>query len=431
MPATVATKNRSHQLAAALTIGLVPAFVLSQWFAVRWTIPIRAAFNITVLVVAALLIVMNRSVLATYRRELGISAALMVSVVTSAMLHFDSVAVAVFGALPYFGAIVILLAALGSPMSQTDLTRAVGVIVATITIMAVAAVLQLAFGRPAYVASLQDLSYPRWWERGRATGLVANPGRLGQLGVFAIALTPLVSRRRMAFALVSAIVVAASSSRLAVLVSLAVLMAWPLLRSQKARRTLLVAGAGVIAAVLVIQLTVPEARDNLWSRTTSAISEATNPDGEARDIRVENLRSGWNAWRAAPVLGWGPGRFGSTTAWRYGSELHKRFDLPDVRSQEVADALLLQDGSEIDIGTAQLDLGWLQIATELGVVGLIGFLALLASVMARAWKNRSVTSLSLIGALGLFTVASPGLVDLSLAVVFLWWAGVTVATEAT
>ena len=232
------------------------------------------------------------------------------------------------------------------------------------------------------------------------------------------------------FALVAAVVVAASSSRLAVLTSLAVLLAWPALRSPKARRTLLVAGAGVIAAVLVIQLTVPEARDNLWSRTNSAISEATNPDGEARDIRVENLRSGWSAFQDAPIVGWGPGRFGSTTAWRYGSELHDRYDLPDVRSQELAEALLLQNGSEIDIGTAQLDLGWLQVATELGAVGLVGFIVLLGSVMVRAWKNQSVTSLILIGALGMFTIASPGLVDLSLAVVFLWWAGVTVDIES-
>ena len=170
MPAIVATKNRSHQLAAALTIGLVPVFVLSQWIAVRWNVPIRAAFNVTVLGSSAALLAINRRLLATYRRELAIAAALILAVAVSAALHFDSVAVAAFGALPYVGAIVVLLAALSSSVLQPDLARAVAVVVATIGIMAVVAALQLAFGRPAYVATLQDLAYPRWWERGRATG---------------------------------------------------------------------------------------------------------------------------------------------------------------------------------------------------------------------------------------------------------------------
>ncbi len=143
---------------------------------------------------------------------------------------------------------------------------------------------------------------------------------------------------------------------------------------------------------------------------------------------MANVRASLDAWTAYPVVGTGPGRFGSTTAWSTDSPLHDRFDLPDVRSEEfLAELRSVGDEREIDVGTAQLDIGWLQILSELGSLGILGFVALIGSVGVRSVRERRPVPLALICALAIISLGGPGLVDVSLTGVVLFWIGATLS----
>jgi O-antigen ligase len=227
----------------------------------------------------------------------------------------------------------------------------------------------------------------------------------------------------------AAVAVASGGARLGV-VAAAVLLVLGLTIRTPWRDPLLWMGAlTAIALFGVIHMTLPEARDDLIDRTETVIDELQNDDGIPEDVRVANIRASLNAWAAHPIVGTGPGRFGSTTAWATGSPLHDQFGLPDLRSEEfVAELRERGDLREIDVGVAQLDLGWFQVLSEIGAVGLVALIVLIGSVSVRAIRARNPVSVALLSVLCVVSLGGPGLVDLSLASVVLFWAGATVSS---
>jgi hypothetical protein len=187
---------------------------------------------------------------------------------------------------------------------------------------------------------------------------------------------------------------------------------------------------GTVAVFTLIQVALPAARNDLVDRTETVIEEFQNNDGIPDDVRVANIRASLQAWAAYPVAGAGPGRFGSTTAWATGSPLHGEFGLPDLRSEEfVAELRERGDTREIDVGVAQLDLGWFQILSELGALGFAALVALLGSVAMRAIRAHNLVPIALLCVVSVVSFGAPGLVDLSLAGVVLFWVGATVSSE--
>jgi hypothetical protein len=406
-----------------LTWTAVPFLIVSQWLTIKWNLPARLAFNILMLGLAGLVLVVEGRRLRSFRREAYIAAGTLLVIVASVTINRVPARVALEGAVPYVVVLVVVLAGVVSTMRPHDIWIGATVGAGGVALMGFAAVVQLVSGRPGYVWTAQDLPYPRWWERGRATGLVVNPARLGQLGLVALSLSPVVPGVWAAVA--ASVTIAASGSRIAMIGTLAILLMWPFFRGSSALRSLWTGSLGALVLFAVIQIALPAARDDLSSRTALVVEEIQGETATA-DIRVANVRASLRAWRAFPIVGTGPGRFGSTTAWENRSPLHERFGLPDVRSEEYLAELRAQaDLREIDVGTAQLDLGWFQILAELGAAGLAGFAALLVSLAVRAWTARRAVPLALLLTLVVLSFGSPGLVDVSLSSVMLWWAGAT------
>lgn len=417
-------------VSGAITVAGVPLLVMSQWLTIRWDFPARLAFNAVLFILLAVVLALGFSGLRRYRAEAWL--ALAIGVVLGLSLLFNAVPprVAITGVVPYVGMVLAALAGLVSTPRASVIRRGAIVSGATVLIMAGAAVIELAFGGRAYELLGQAIEYPRWWERGRATGLVANPGRLGQIGVAGISLAPAIGRigaPTVVVALAGAFLVGASGTRVAVAASIGLLAAWLFTRSVRTSRLLLV---GAIAAPVMFALViaiVPSARADFFDR-----SEAIIVDGGEfpADVRVANAGAVGRLVADRPVLGAGPGQFGSTTAWRNRSELHAVYDLPDLRSEEfVAELRERGDDREIDFGVAQLDLGWGQVVAETGILGLVLFAGLLLALFVRAVRVQSPAAAALVVGLSVLSLASPGLVDFSLAAVMLWWAGALIATE--
>ncbi len=411
-----------EHLAGWVTVGALPLFVVSQWLAIRWQLPTRQAFNLAFLTAAMVILAVRRRRLRTARRELVIWLALTLAVVMTVLVNQVPAGTALRGSVPYLAPPLVGVAALVAAPRRESVAVAAWTAATTGLVLAVTAVLQLVLGRVGYVMFAQDLDYPRWWERGRATGLVANPGRLAQVGASILPIVARPGRWGVAAAVTAGVAAAASGSRTA-LVAGAVLGAVALL-PWRSRRIIASGAVALVASFILFQALLPVARQDLAARVEATVSDTA---GELTDVRVANLRSGLALVADRPFLGAGPGRFGSTTAFATRSELHERYGLPDVRSPEFVEELRRRgDDREIDVGVAQLDLGFLQVSTELGLVGLGLSLAFLASLATRAWRSGSAPALGLLALLVLFSLTGPGLVDFSLAALVLWWSGVTI-----
>ncbi len=376
-------------LAGAVTVAALPLFVVSQWFAIKWGLPARPVFNLVFLAAASVIVVAGYGRLRSIRWE-----------------------------------VAIWLGLVAAPRRRA-VDTAVTVAAATGGVLAATAVVQLAAGRTGYVLFGQDLAYPRWWERGRATGLVANPGRLAQV---AASIVPMVARRGrwwVAAAATAGVAAAASGSRTAVGAGIVLAVSAMVMGRWSGRAAMLGGAVALVVAFVLFQTLVPAARQDLAARVEATVSDSA---GALTDVRVANLRSGLALLSDRPILGAGPGRFGSTTAFATRSELHERYGLPDVRSPEFVEELRRRgDDREIDVGVAQLDLGFLQVATELGLAGLALLGAFLAALVVRAWRARSPAALGLVTLAALFSVTGPGIVDFSLAALVFWWFGATVS----
>jgi hypothetical protein len=105
--------------------------------------------------------------------------------------------------------------------------------------------------------------------------------------------------------------------------------------------------------------------------------------------------------------------------------LHAVYGLPNVRSEAVAAAA---EDREIDVGIAQLEFGWGQVAAEIGLLGVFGFAGLGLALVIRAWRRKRFVPVALVAGLAMFSITAPGIVDVSLAAASLWWAAVTLAS---
>ncbi len=412
-------------LAGAVTVAALPLFVVSQWFAIKWGLPARPVFNLVFLAAASVIVVAGYGRLRSIRWEVAIWLGLVAVVAVSIAVNGVPASVALRGSLPYLAPPFVALAALVAAPRRRAVDTAVTVAAATGGVLAATAVVQLAAGRTGYVLFGQDLAYPRWWERGRATGLVANPGRLAQV---AASIVPMVARRGrwwVAAAATAGVAAAASGSRTALGAGIVLAVSAVVVGRWSGRAAMLGGAVALVVAFVLFQTLVPAARQDLAARVEATVSDSA---GALTDVRVANLRSGLALLSDRPILGAGPGRFGSTTAFATRSELHERYGLPDVRSPEFVEELRRRgDDREIDVGVAQLDLGFLQVATELGLAGLALLGAFLASLVVRAWRARSPAALGLVALAALFSVTGPGIVDFSLAALVFWWFGVTVS----
>lgn len=408
-----------------LLILVVPALVASQWLALTVAPAARAVFNVGLLAASVALLFTPATSGRQNRRLLVGAGVVVLAVVISILVNqvFD-LRIALFGSFPYVVPVLAGLAALAWRNKGEPSHVAISVFTVTVGILAIAAVLQLALGETGFRITGQVLDYPRWWERGRATGLVMNPGRLAHIGLLALIVAPIAGKWRFPLVIGGAVAAAASGGR-TVVVAIALLALLALgLRNWEGRRTVALGLAATAVLFGLFQLTVPHAADDFWGRVD------TTADGEQVDVRRENLEASWRLLQAKPLLGAGPGRFGSTTAFATESELHDEYGLLDVRSPEFVEQLRESgDDREIDIGTAQLDIGLVQIATELGILGLAATLGFAWLLLRRAFAARSLAGLGLLVLLGLFSVTGPGWADASLAGAILWWAGALIGAS--
>lgn len=419
-------------VAASLTLLAVPAFALSQWAAIKWDLPTRTVFNAVFVVAALTVAVLQYKRLRSYPFAVGFAALVLAATLLSAVVNGVAWSTATSGAVPYVAVVVVALGGLSAALPDATVKRGARVVAGTVVALAVAAAIQQLLGRTGHVAFGQDLEYPRWWERGRATGLVANPGRLTQFGVLGAGLSPLLGFGALGITLAAAsgVAVAAGVSRTGLLaMGLIVILALLARRwAPVAMRTVLLSALVALVTTTLITAANPDAREDLLGRL-AAITETGEAAG-SNDVRVANYRATGRVIADYPVLGSGPGRFGSTTAWRTDSELHAEYGLPDVRSPEYA-AGLAASGSdrEVDVGVAQLEFGWGQVAAEIGLAGLVGFAGLGLSIVVRAWRQRRFVPVALIAGLAAFSLTAPGVVDVSLAATAVWWAAATLTAS--
>lgn len=419
---TTTVAHSSDWVERAVVLAAIPGLIISQWFSVRWGLPTRFAFNLAMVAGFVWVLARRWRNLARFRREVVIGLSILVVIAASALVNGVAVKTLVPGVIPYAGFVLATLAGLATAIEERWIRT--GAVVSSVVAIVVAAValLQTVIGRPAYVAFGQDLAYPRWWERGRATGLLVNPGRLGQLGVLWIGIAPAVGGiggLTIAAVVAGGIAVGTSGTRIALVAAVGLVVAWLITRRTATSRLLLMGSAVAVVTFALVVAVVPAARDDFLGRAEAVTG---GPNG---DIRVANLDAVTEVVADHPFLGVGPGRFGSKTAWRQRSELHQRYGLPDVRSEEFAEEL---SGAgvdiEIDVGVAQLEMGWGQIAAEIGLLAVAGMAAMLGSLLVRAAGFVDPTATALVIILAMLSLAAPGITDFSLAAVILWWIGV-------
>jgi len=401
---------------------VVPGLVASQWAALQIAPRARLAFNALLLAAALIVLIASRRALAGRRLLLGAGLTVIGLVVLSLLANavFEP-QIALFGSLPYVFPVTAAAAAVLWKAPETAIRVALRVVTVVMGLLAVAAVIQLVFGETGFAVTGQSLEYPRWYERGRATGLVVNPGRLAHIGLAGVALAPLAGRWRRPLTAAGAIAAAASGGRVVLISAVALALIALAARKWSGSRSLLIGAVSVAVLFAAVQLAVPAAREDLRDRMETTVDDAVT------DVRVENISASLDLIRDKPLLGAGPGRFGSTTAFAAKSDLHDEYGLLDVRSPEFVESLRARgDFREIDVGVAQLDIGFLQVAAETGILGLVATAVFAGLIAVRAVKGRSLTALSLLVLLAIYTATGPGWVDISIAGTMLWWTGATI-----
>lgn len=259
-----------------------------------------------------------------------------------------------------------------------------------------AGVLQAALG-------LRQLVVSNGVPLGGVTGLLPNHVQYAMyLTLSAISMAPFVIRpngwRRMLLLAAEALMLAmivASLARGVLVVALCCAVLWLLLALNSGRvRTLMIAGVFAAAtAVLVL------------SRRLGTLLEVPAALGDPAKLdvllsgRLPLLLAAWNIWLAHPIFGIGYGRF------------------PEVWAQYAPAGIGVPGILRLQLATHST---YLQIAAEMGLVGLALYIALLAYGFRNAWRSRvlGMRSGDVRAALvatavfvGLFAIAMHGVLD--------------------
>ena len=266
------------------------------------------------------------------------------------------------------------------------------VVGAVVALNVAIALVQLIVGRPAFSGlGWVDMS---WADTARAHGLLDHPNHLGHvlglvlIGLFAFMVGQGRTSARWWIAVVAAGVgLAATQSRESMLgVLVAAALIWFLRRG--GGRTLLVASVVVAVLFTANQLARPGNLDNLIFRIQGVFNAAETVAGEedcegfattrecveagrveAREIRVLFYQQGARLLAHRPVLGYGVGQFGGIVAeqhdpnWELDPRYPGGFNLYDF------------DGTTVDSF-------WLHLVVEVGLLGLLVYLAWLWLVTA-------------------------------------------------
>ncbi|MBX6749074.1 MAG: O-antigen ligase family protein [Micromonosporaceae bacterium] len=274
----------------------------------------------------------------------------------------------------------------------SQVRRVLWVVGSVVALNVAVALVQMVVGRPAFSGlGWVDMS---WADTGRAHGLLDHPNHLGHvLGLVLIGLLAFMSgQERVAgrwwlAVLAAGVGLAATQSResmLAVLVAAAVI--WFLRRG--GGRAILIAGVLVAVIFAANQLARPGNLDTLIFRikgvfnATETVAGEEDCEGfkttrecveagrvEAREIRVLFYQQGARLLAHRPVLGYGVGQFGGIVAeqndpnWELDPRFPGGFKLYDF------------DGTTVDSF-------WLHLAVEVGLLGLLVYLAWLWLLIA-------------------------------------------------
>jgi hypothetical protein len=270
--------------------------------------------------------------------------------------------------------------------------RVIGIVGAVVALNIAVAVVQMIVGRPAFSGlGWVDMS---WADTARAHALLDHPNHLGHvLGLVLIGLLAFmtgqerVSRRWWFAVLAAGIGLAATQSRESMLAVLVAAVAIWLLR-RGGGRTILVASVLVAVLFAVNQLARPGNLETLIFRiqgvfnATETVAGEEDCEGfattrecveagrvEAREIRVLFYQQGARLLAHRPVLGYGVGQFGGIVAeqhdpnWELDPRFPGGFKLYDF------------DGTTVDSF-------WLHLTVEVGLLGLLVYLAWLWLVTA-------------------------------------------------
>lgn len=404
-------------------VAIVPLYVLSQWTVFRLDLPGRQILNLFSLLLVTAVLIRGRREILNYRTKTITAAALAAVVVASALVNTDAPSVLIRGSLPYLAFAAVALAVLVVRIDLSAIDRGLQVTAVIAVISIAAALAQNFFGRAGFVATAQDLAHPLWWDLGRSVGLVGNPGGFARLGVLWIAMAAIergTRTTRITLAVTGGLAIGLGGSRTFLLIAILFVAIWFVVRRIDGSQ-LLPLGAGVaIAAFLIVQVFTPAAHTNLIDRTGTFFEEAHRTTeelvGGTEEPQVVNTRvAGLRATQALlsdrPLLGAGPGQFGSTTAFRAESEAHKKYGLPTPMG-------------------SQLDVGWAQIAGETGILGLIAAATLLGALGVRALSRRAPAAIAIVLLLALSTLTSPGITDMTFTFVALWWFAASIQTAS-
>lgn len=406
------------------TVAAVPLYVVSQWTVIRFDLPGRQIFNLFSLLLVAAVLVRGRRELLKYRTETITAAVFAAIVVVSALVNGVATSALIRGSLPYLAFSAIALAVLVLRIDHSAIDRGLQVAAITAAVSIAAAFAQTIFGRGGFVATAQNLAYPAWWDLGRSVGLVANPGGFARLGVVWIAIAAVgrgTKTTRITLAVSGGLAIGLGVSRTSLLVALLFVAIWFIFKRVDGTQMLAWGAVAAVGAFVIVQVLAPTARSNLLYRGATIQFEANEngeellESGEERLIyntRVAGIRATQKLLSDRPLLGAGPGQFGSSTAFRTESEAHKEYGLP------------------VPMGV-QLDVGWAQVAGETGISGLVAAALLLAALGMRALSKRAPAAIAIVLLLAVSTLTGPGITDISFTVVALWWfaASMQVASE--
>lgn len=274
-----------------------------------------------------------------------------------------------------------------------------GAVVAVSSLIALA---QFWVREPAYTAfGWVDM---KWANENRAQGLFDHPNDLGHLGgLFVLGLvswfmtTQRVSKRWWALFALASIGVSVAQSRQSMMGVLAALALIALLRRNLWKR-IIVAGVVFILISSLPVILSQENRENLAYRMGGVFNalllpgfdfgkgkgrHRPPPEGIDREVRVLYITQGVKLFEDRPVLGFGVGQFGGIVAVKADPEWNL-----DSRFVEI---LGPEGFSMYGFEAVSVDVFWLHVLVEVGVLGLLAYLVwmwLIGKPMFQAARRR-------------------------------------------